>query len=111
MEPEFVRIEKIHNGVFPIVYLQTILKELDVNSKLSSLIISYLKKKTQKSFIDFQNLKNLIHKFSESYDDLIDIVFDIISYPREYVKKKDLSNLLKSQRPSDDDSSNEINNF
>jgi hypothetical protein len=94
-------MERNNNGVFPINYFESILIELDVNAKLSSLIISYLKKKTQKSFIDFHNLKHLIYKFSESYEDMIEIIFEILSYPMDYIKRSDLLKLIKSFRSDD----------
>ena len=47
MERGFVSIESNNNGVFPILYLERILEEMEINPTLISLIISYLKTKTQ----------------------------------------------------------------
>jgi hypothetical protein len=99
MEYEFKLIERNNNGVFPIYYLENIFKELDLHSKLSSLIISYIKKKTQKSYIDFSNFKQLIQKFSEPTENLSDILFDVISFPKDYINKSDLFILIKSVKP------------
>ena len=51
MERGFALIESRNNGVFPIIYLETILEEIDINLTLISLIISYLKTKTQKEIL------------------------------------------------------------
>lgn len=99
MEIEFRKIQKIYNGVFPLSHLELILKEININTRLNSLICQYLKKKTQKSFIDFQNFKLLISRFSGSYDDLIDMIFEVISYPKEIIKDKDLILIIKSFKP------------
>jgi hypothetical protein len=99
MDYEFRRIEKINNGVFPISQLESILKELNINTRLISLICHYLKKKTQKTFIDFQNFKLLITRFSESYEDLIAMIFEIISFPKDNIKDKDLIVIIKSLKP------------
>jgi hypothetical protein len=51
MERSFNIIETNNNGVFPISALESILKEIEVNSLLISLIISHIKTKTQKVFV------------------------------------------------------------
>jgi hypothetical protein len=96
MEEEFKEIEKKNGGYFPISNFELILKKINIIPKLIHLISSYFKKKTQKSFIDFENFKYLIMKFSESYDDLIEILFKIISYPKEYINRKDMKSIIKS---------------
>lgn len=99
METEFRKIQKINNGVFPLSHLELILKEININTRLISLICQYFKKKTQKSFIDFQNFKLLISRFSESYEDLIAMIFEIISFPKDIIKDKDLILIIKSFKP------------
>ena len=99
MEIVFRQIEKENNGLFTIIYFENILKELDVHHKLISLIISYLKKKTQKSFLDFENFKLLISRFSEGNEDKIQQIFEIISFPKDYINKNELFVLIKSFRP------------
>lgn len=96
MENEFRRIEKLNNGIFPINFLENILKELDINAKLNSLIITYFKKKTQKSFIDFQNFKLVIIRFSEGYDNLLPFLFEIITFPKDSINKNDLFIIIKA---------------
>ena len=48
MERVFNTIERNNNGVFPINHIENILEQIEINNTLISLIISYLKTKTQK---------------------------------------------------------------
>jgi hypothetical protein len=57
-------------------------------------ICSYLKKKTQKSFIDFQNFKQMIIKLGN--DDNVRYLFEAIAFPRDSIKKSELFVQIKS---------------
>jgi len=48
MEAEFIKIEKMNNGIFIIDILENLFKEIDLNEKLISYVLTYIKKKTQK---------------------------------------------------------------
>jgi hypothetical protein len=87
MESEFILIEKMFNGVFPIKHLENMLMELDINKTLVNYIGLYLKKKTQKAFIDFQNLKYIIEKFSGDYTSMYKFLFELLVYPEEKLEK------------------------
>jgi len=95
---EFKKIEKENNGLFTLSYLKTILNELEINQKLIVLILSYFKKKTNKSFIDIKNMKFLLSRFSQGIDEMVEMLFEIISYPKEYISRVDLISLIKSYK-------------
>jgi hypothetical protein len=109
MENEFKKIEKSNNGLFTISYLENILNELEINRKLISLIVSYLKKKTQKTFINFELFKILIGKLSHNREKICDYLFEMASYPNDYINKLDLFLLIKSTNPNINSSN--INKF
>ena len=51
MEDEFIKIEKMNNGIFTIDILESFCREVELNEKLISYILTYIKKKTQKVVI------------------------------------------------------------
>ena len=48
METEFIKIEKMNNGIFNIDILENFFREIELNEKLISYVLTYIKKKTQK---------------------------------------------------------------
>jgi hypothetical protein len=48
MEDEFIKYEKLNNGVFPIKLFENMLFEIDINTSLVTYISLYVKRKTQK---------------------------------------------------------------
>jgi hypothetical protein len=95
---EFKKIEKENNGLFTLSYLKSILNELEINQKLIVLILSYFKKKTNKSFIDIENMKKFLSRFSQGNDEMVEMLFEIISYPKEFISRVDLISLIKSYK-------------
>jgi hypothetical protein len=94
IESEFRVIEKENGGLFTISFLEDIFRQMDINPKFSNLICAYLRKKTQKNFIDFQNFKLMVVKLST--EDSVRYLFDAIAFPRDFIKKSDLFVQIKS---------------
>lgn len=103
METEFRRMEKLNDGLFTIQMFDKILTDLEVNSKLISPISLYLKRKTQRNFIDFKTLKMFLLSFIGGADARIKILFQVLSFPKEYIDKKVLFALIKSLLPNNSD--------
>jgi hypothetical protein len=74
--------------------LENIFNQLGINPKFTGLICSFLKKKTQKTFLDFQNFKQMVIKLST--EDSVKYLFEAIACPRENIKKSDLFIQIKS---------------
>jgi ubiquitin C-terminal hydrolase len=100
METEFRRMEKLNDGLFTIQMFDKILNDLEVNSKLISPISLYLKRKTQRNFIDFKTFKTFLLSFIGGTDARIKILFEILSFPKEYIDKKVLFALISSILPN-----------
>ena len=105
LEGEFKNIEKKNNGIFPISLFEEMLKEINVNDVLIEIIGDYLRKKTRKSFFNFEIFKEVLSLLiseersqSNYYKEISKGLFTIISYPKNYIDKKILLNLLKNEK-------------
>ena len=105
LEDEFRNIERRNNGIFPISLLEEMLREINVNKELITIIGDYLRKKAKKSFINFDLFKELLSLLTseennqKKYNKEINKgLFVLISYPNNYIDKKKLINLLKNEK-------------
>lgn len=105
MNPKFISYEKENNGAFPLKLFDNMLSEIGVNNKIINIIISYLKLKTQKSFLMFEQFKWIMEKFSsEDSEALVNFLFRLLSNDKTELNTKDLVYFLKtySKLPSKD---------
>ena len=116
LEKEFQNIKKMNNGVFPIKIFEEMLKEININESLIEVISNYLRQKTQKTFFEFGLFKELLGILSlpledekANINDIANGLFDLFSYPKNYILKKTFFLFVKSI--NSEFSSNEINNF
>ena len=105
LEGQFKNIEKKNNGIFPISLFEEMLKEINVDDVLIEIIGDYLRKKTRKSFFNFEIFKEVLSLLiseetsqSNYYKEISKGLFTIISYPKNYIDKKILLNLLKNEK-------------
>ena len=105
LEGEFKNIEKNNNGIFPISLFEEMLREIDVDDSLIEIIGDYLRKKTKKSFFNFELFKEVLSLLiseersqSKYYKEISKGLFTLISYPKNYIEKKVLLNLLKNEK-------------
>ena len=61
MKKAFQKIVKEENGVFPIALFEKMLKEINVIQSLIDVIGNFLRQKSQKTFINFQNFKEILN--------------------------------------------------
>ena len=61
LKKSFQRIIKEENGVFPISHFENMLKEINVIQSLIDIIGNFLRQKSQKTFINFQNFKEILN--------------------------------------------------
>ena len=105
LSSQFKNIEKKNNGVFPISVFEDMLREIDVDENLIEIIGDYLKKKTQKSFFNFDLFKEVLSLLISGDDnqkkknkEISKGLFILISYPKNYIKRKNLINLFKNEQ-------------
>ena len=90
LEKEFRNYEKLNNGIFPIYQFEFMLTEINVNQSLVNIIGNYLRKKTQKSFLNFDLFKEILimlNPSSNSKEEISKGLFTLFSYPKNYIKK------------------------
>ena len=61
LKKAFQRFVKEENGVFPISLFEKMLKEINVIQSLIDIIGNFLRQKSQKTFINFQNFKEILN--------------------------------------------------
>ena len=61
MKKAFQKFVKEENGVFPISLFEKMLKEINVIQSLIDIIGNFLRQKSQKTFINFQNFKEILN--------------------------------------------------
>jgi hypothetical protein len=95
LEEEFKNIENKNNGLFPISLLEDMLREIKVNEELITIIGDYLRKKTKKSFFNFDLFKEILSLLTSDennqkryYNEISKGLFTLISYPKNYIEKK-----------------------
>ena len=110
LKNEFEEYEKNNNGVFTISLFEEMLKEINVNQSIITIIGSYLTLKTKKSFFNFELFKEILtlltreetnnFNLNEKYkDSLADGLFTLFSYPNDYITKNALITIIKENRP------------
>jgi len=110
LKNEFEEYEKNNNGVFTISLFEEMLKEINVNQSIITIIGSYLTLKTKKSFFNFELFKEILtlltheetnnFNLNEKYkDSLADGLFTLFSYPNDYITKNALITIIKENKP------------
>ena len=105
LKPEFKRIESENNGIFPITLFETMLSDIGIKEIYINYIGNYLRKKAQKSFLNFELFKEILSSFiSENISkkkiskQINTSLFNLIAYPNNSIKKNDLINLLIKEK-------------
>ena len=122
----FQKIIKEENGVFPISTFENMLKEINVIQSLIDIIGNFLRQKSQKTFINFQNFKEILNLIiipdtnfnlieeenktnnkndsddiinEKSKEEIIDGLFTLFAYPNDVIHKKNFFLFAKSTKP------------
>ena len=116
LDKEFKKIESMNGNIFPIILFENMLKEINVIQSLIDVIGNYLRQKSQKCFLNYDLLEELlsllqINNINEEYnkDKVIDGLYELFSYPYDYITKKAIFIFIKSTKK--DLSSSIINKF
>ena len=106
LEREFNLIERKNNGIFPITVFEEMLKYIYIIPSLVEIIGNFLRLKSQKTFFSFELFKELleiitlpIQNSNIKFDDISKSLFDLLSYPKNYILTKSFSLFLKSTNP------------
>ena len=123
MKKTFQHILKEENGTFPISLFEKMLKEINVIQSLIDIIGNFLRQKSQKTFINFQNLKETINliiipdtnftliedkekvnnidnnPYEKSKEEIIDGLFTLFAFPNDYISKKNFFLFAKTTKP------------
>ena len=99
---EFKNIENKNNGLFSISLFEDMLRQINVSEILIHIIGDFLRKKTQKTFINFNTFKEVLslilfdENLSQSkYNTYIyKGLFILLSYPKNYIDKNSLLNIF-----------------
>ena len=105
LSSQFNNIEKQNNGVFPISLFEDMLREIDLDESLIEIIGDYLKKKTHKSFFNFDLFKEVLSLLisdetnqKKKNKEISKGIFILISYPNNYINRKIIINLFKNEQ-------------
>ena len=105
LEPEFKRLEQQNNGIFPISLFESMLRDINIKDNLIDIIGNYILKRTQKSFMNFELFKEILslliseHLNANKTNKQINAsIFNLISYPKNSIKKNVLIDLFKNER-------------
>jgi hypothetical protein len=105
LEGEFRNIEKMNDGIFPISLFEDMMREINVDDGLIEIIGNYLRKKTKKSFFNFNLFKEILSLLTSDethqkkiYKDISKGIFILASYPNNYIDKKTLITLFKNEK-------------
>ena len=96
---EFKNIEKRNNGIFPISLFEDMLREIRIEDDIIRIIGDYLRKKTKKSFFNFELLKEILLLLipeDNNKDDIFKGIFILLSYPKNYIDKNTILNIFKN---------------
>ena len=101
---EFSNIEKQNNGIFPIALFVDMLREINVNDVLIEVIENYLRKKTQKSFFNFDLFKEILSILiddepnkdeNDKNQEIAKGIFTLIAYPNNYIDRNFLNKIAQ----------------
>ena len=105
IESEFKRIEYKNNGIFPISLFESMLRDIDIKEEYINIIGNYLRKKTQKSFLNCDLFKEILSLLISEHTSLTKTnkqintsLFYLISYPKNTIKKTTLIELLQREK-------------
>ena len=110
LENEFERIQYENGNIFPIALFENMLKDINVIQSLIDIIGNYLRQKSQKNFINYNLFVEIISLFqfdtdidtdnneSNNKDIILDRLFDLFSYPNDYVTKTAFFIFVKSTK-------------
>ena len=101
IENEFHTIEFSNNGLFLISAFERMLEDMEIIQSVIYVISNYLRIKTQKSYFNFNTFKDLlkcIHNTENKNE--YECLFDIMSYPNNYITKSNMFIFLKETNPS-----------
>ena len=105
LEPEFKRLEQQNNGIFPISLFESMLRDINIKDNLIDIIGNYILKRTQKSFMNFELFKEILSllisehlNVNKTNKQINTSIFNIISYPKNSIKKNVLIDLFKNER-------------
>lgn len=102
---EFNKIEKKNNGIFPISLFENMLREIRICDELIEIIGNYLRKKTKKSFFNFELFKEILlllipdeNNYTRYKNEIVKGIFSLISFPKNYIDKNNLLNIFKNEK-------------
>jgi hypothetical protein len=105
LESEFKRIEYRNNGIFPISLFESMLRDIDIKEEYINIIGNYVRKKTQKSFLNCDLFKEILSLLISEHTSLTKTnkqintsLFYLISYPKNTIKKTTLIELLQREK-------------
>ena len=105
LESEFKRIEYRNNGIFPISLFESMLRDIDMKEDYIYIIGNYIRKKTQKSFLNFELFKEILSLLISEHTSISKVnkqintsLFYLISYPKNTIKKNTLTELLQREK-------------
>ena len=108
LESEFKRIEYRNNGIFPISLFESMLRDIDIKEDYIYIIGNYIRKKTQKSFLNFELFKEILSLLISEHTSISKVnkqintsLFYLISYPKNTIKKNTLTELLQREKNFD----------
>ena len=108
LESEFKRIEYRNNGIFPISLFESMLRDIDMKEDYIYIIGNYIRKKTQKSFLNFELFKEILSLLISEHTSISKVnkqintsLFYLISYPKNTIKKNTLTELLQREKNFD----------
>ena len=95
----FEKYKKLNNGIFPLILLENMLKELNILPSLIDLIKNFIEKKAQKGIITFELFKEILSILTIPLDEdedtennkeiFTDGLFLLFSYPNDYIEKSE----------------------
>jgi len=102
---EFNKIEKKNNGIFPISLFENMLREIRICDELIEIIGNYLRKKTKKSFFNFELFKEILlllipeeSNYVKYKNKILKGIFSLISFPKNYIDNNNLFNIFKNEK-------------
>ena len=104
LKESFEKYKKLNNGIFPLILLENMLKELNVIPSLIDLIKNFIEKKAQKGIITFELFKEILSILTIPLDDeevennkqiFTDGLFLLFSYPNDYIEKSEFCSFLQ----------------
>ena len=105
LEADFKRIELQNNGIFPISLFETMLRDINIKEKYINIIGNYLRKKAQKSFLNFELFKEILsllisehNSTSKKNKQISTSIFILLSYPKNTIKRNVFLDFLLNER-------------